>query len=695
VNQSAKPIHIEPVEFRADEPRRPPTFRRFWKSLCVVLGLVVVILIVFAVWYVFTARKITIRIEPVPDTIQINGNWPRLKVGESVLLTPGPYTLTASKDGYHKLSLAFDVKEEPANFDLAMEELPGRLSIHVHQVDGIETAITDAEVVVDDQSVGKAPVRDFLLPAGQHGIEVRAHRYLPYQTNILLAGMNHSEELRVGLIPAWAEVYIDTAPGGATVVVNGKKKGQAPVQLELLQGRHEVLLQSENYKAYTTQLIVRAHTSIRLDAVQLEHVDAFVRLESEPSEVLVTVDGTFKGNTPLKLAVRPFETHAISFSKTGYMRAAREVNLRPGETKSLMLKLEAVNAVVNIHVEPAGTELVLDGQSLGPTPEQLELTTAPHEVEIRKDGFRPYRTTITPKVGFAQDLIVSLEPARTVHVATEAPGIVTNATGYEFKKIHPGTMTMGSSRREQGRRSNETLRQIKITRPFYMGLREVTNKEYRAFRGSHNSGVIKQASLNGDVQPVVNIRWEDAALFCNWLSEKEGLPIVYERSEEQLVAKDPIPKGYRLPTEAEWVSCARTTGSEILLKFPWGNGYPPKEKTGNYADSSADEILANHLAVYHDGFEVSSSPGSFSPNHHGLFDMGGNVAEWCHDIYTIYSREPGMVFEDPTGPSEGRHHVIRGSSWKRSSIGALRLSQRSYGNEGRNDVGFRVCRYAD
>jgi formylglycine-generating enzyme required for sulfatase activity len=73
--------------------------------------------------------------------------------------------------------------------------------------------------------------------------------------------------------------------------------------------------------------------------------------------------------------------------------------------------------------------------------------------------------------------------------------------------------------------------------------------------------------------------------------------------------------------------------------------------------------------------------------------MGGNVAEWCHDYYSIYSYAPAKTYVDPTGPQDGKHRVIRGSSWKNGSISTLRLAYRSYGADKREDVGFRVCRY--
>jgi formylglycine-generating enzyme required for sulfatase activity len=76
-----------------------------------------------------------------------------------------------------------------------------------------------------------------------------------------------------------------------------------------------------------------------------------------------------------------------------------------------------------------------------------------------------------------------------------------------------------------------------------------------------------------------------------------------------------------------------------------------------------------------------------------LFDLGGNVVEWCHDYYSIFPYAADTLYADPTGPKTGKHHVVRGSSWKHSGITQLRCAFRDYSNDKRPDLGFRICRY--
>ena len=185
-------------------------------------------------------------------------------------------------------------------------------------------------------------------------------------------------------------------------------------------------------------------------------------------------------------------------------------------------------------------------------------------------------------------------------------------------------------------------------------------------------------------------------MFCNWLSTRESLPSAYTKKGDEIVAANPLGIGYRLPTEAEWEYCARLTNDETLLRFPWGHRFPPpSSQAGNYADSSAKGLLSSYIESYNDGYPGTAPTAKFKANDLGLYDMGGNVAEWCHDYYSIYTYNESKKYLDPLGPDQGKHHVVRGSSWKKDSISTLRLSYRDYSNSKNVDLGFRICRYLE
>jgi formylglycine-generating enzyme required for sulfatase activity len=214
-----------------------------------------------------------------------------------------------------------------------------------------------------------------------------------------------------------------------------------------------------------------------------------------------------------------------------------------------------------------GCRTLVDGGAGGKVPGELRLSAARTCIEIRRDGLEPFRTRILPRPGFPQEVQAALKRRE----AAPAAGLIRAKNGYELKLIAPGSFSMGSSRREQGRRSNETLRPVRLTRAFYMGTREVTNREFREFAATHTSGAFKNQDLNRDDLPAVMVAWEQAALFCNWLSVRESLSPVYIQKDGRVAAAD-LGKRHRLPTEAEWsFAPASNTGRSM--------GRPPVEET--------------------------------------------------------------------------------------------------------------------
>ena len=114
---------------------------------------------------------------------------------------------------------------------------------------------------------------------------------------------------------------------------------------------------------------------------------------------------------------------------------------------------------------------------------------------------------------------------------------------------------------------------------------------------------------------------------------------------------------------------------------------------GNFADRTAQPLVAQVLADYDDGHAATAPVGSFAANPLGFHDMGGNVAEWTHDLYTVQPPATAVAV-DPAAGGAGAVHVIRGSSWQHSGVTELRSAYRDYGDGKRNDLGFRIARYA-
>ena len=684
---------IEPVPFHPGHYRHQPTFSsRLKKLLWITIGFILVFL-AYSVWFVFTARQVVIRIDPKPERMVIKGGLLTPRFGNHHLLRPGNYILKAFKQGYQRMEQPFNVSDEKSQkLTLVMEKLPGRLTLTVHGDEQPSLAIQGARVFLDGEEVGVTPLSPVDVKAGPRQLVIKADGYQDLETQFVIEGMGVLQSFDFLLVPGWAEVKIDSRPDGR-VLVDGTPMGETPLSLKLPAGTHELTIRAEGYKTWQSRLEVQAGKPQVLDGIQLQPADGTLVVETKPSGANVTVGEAFAGQTPITIALQPDTSHLVQVSKAGYEKVERLVTVPSSAIEMLNLKLVPREGVLHLTVVPDGAELFLDGKLVGTVPQRLSLIATAHQLKITKDGYEPYQIDITPRPGFPQELNVILK--KKVSAGETTTGAIEASNGYPLVFIRPASFTMGSSRREQGRRSNETLRKVVLNRPFYMGAREVTNREFRQYMTSHNSGFFRGNSLNREEQPVVQISWEEAALFCNWLSEKEKRPAVYIKRGGKLLPLEPLPTGYRLPTEAEWEYCARFAQNQASLIYPWGDTFPPTSKTLNIADASAKDLLPAYLETYHDGYPVAAPPASFKADALGLYDLGGNVAEWCNDYYSIYSYSPAAIYHDPSGPQDGNHHVVRGSSWKDASISVLRTSYRDYSNDKRMDLGFRICRYAD
>jgi formylglycine-generating enzyme required for sulfatase activity len=370
------------------------------------------------------------------------------------------------------------------------------------------------------------------------------------------------------------------------------------------------------------------------------------------------------------------------------------VSVESRAERRLSIELTPVLGEVRVQGEPADAQLFVDGASRGAANQTLSLSAAPHVIEVRKAGLETFRATITPREGQPQVVEYVLRTAGEARVAG-LPAQRGTALGQELVLVKGGRFTMGSPRREPGRRSNETERVVEFKRPFYLAKYQVTNREFREFRADHQSGIFKDESLDLDRKPVVRVSWQDAAAFCNWLSERDQLPPAYVRRGNRFELADPVTTGYRLPTEAEWEFAARFDGRTATRKYPWGDSLPVPARSGNWGDASAIYLTPVTISGYEDGARVTANVGSYPANPLGIHDLGGNVQEWTTDRYSIYVVGPDHVSTDPVGPRAGESYVIRGAGWLTGKVADLRNAARDSGSSGRPDLGFRIARYAE
>jgi formylglycine-generating enzyme required for sulfatase activity len=366
--------------------------------------------------------------------------------------------------------------------------------------------------------------------------------------------------------------------------------------------------------------------------------------------------------------------------KEGTDTSPRRRRLRPLLVGALCLLILSV---------PVAAWLAINGW-----PAEVESSTEPEptppvavakEAPIVKPPDRP-----GPPVPPAQVRPAPPPPAPPVRPAPPPLKDFVNSIGMKLVRIAPGKFFMGSARAEQMQvlqlsREDETkddeamLRgeqqhEVQITRPFFLGIHEVTQAQYEKVVGSNPSHFSPTGDgkdkIMGDTGklPVEMVSWYDAVRFCEKLSE---------RKEEKAAGRV-----YRLPTEAEWEYACRA-GTRTIFH------------TGDTLSS----LQANFVGTYPFGaaekgpdLEQTSPVGSYKPNAFGLYDMHGNVQEWCADLFGAKFYQTAQARRDPKGPASGMNRVVRGGSWYAFPKFCRSAYRNHYAPDSRfNDFGFRVA----
>jgi formylglycine-generating enzyme required for sulfatase activity len=365
---------------------------------------------------------------------------------------------------------------------------------------------------------------------------------------------------------------------------------------------------------------------------------------------------------------------------------------------SIPAKASKSHLFVEIEPKDAGVRIL----NIKPKFQQgMNLDPGRYHVEVSAEGYEPDRRWVTLSAGEDENISVRLDPVKT---ATPAPapvspqpkGAFTNRLGMKFVYIKPGSFMMGSSLspsevaaqygwKEEYYKDEHPQHRVTLTKGFYMQSMEVTVGQWREF--ARGSGYKSEAETGGgvyvwtgekfekkagvfwdnpgfsqtDANPVTCVSWNDAQAFAKWLSREDG-------------------GDYRLPTEAEWEYAARAG-----TRTPFYTGDCLSTGKANYRGNYPGKACSK--GTYR---QKTTAVGTFSPNPWGLYNMHGNVNEWCQDWFKNYSS--GSV-TDPTGPSSGAGRVFRGGSWY-DFAWLCRSAYRSSDEPGYRDsrLGFRLAR---
>ena len=547
-----------------------------------------------------------------------------------------------------------------------------------------------ASVYVDGDLIGQTPLQDYEIDTGsqrEKQVEVRLELsgYKSHVAKLTLRGGQQTPlDVRLEqLIPRTGTLTVTSTPSGASVYIDGDLIGQTPLHdYEIDTGSQrekqvEIRLELSGYKNRVAQLTLRGgqHTPLDVRLEQFIPQTGTLTVTSTPNGADIYVNNVWIGNTPLtNYEVDTGAQHekqvTVGLVLSGYKNHVSLLTLKGGQHTPLDVRLEKFiprTGTLMVTSTPSGASVYIDGDLIGQTPlHDYEIDTGSQrekqiEVRLELSGYKNRVAQLTLRGGQQTPLEVRLE---------KIPAPLDSAAPEDMVLIPEGKFQMGSS--ALGERPVHTV----YVDAFYMDAHEVTNAQYKEFvdanprwgkylipRKYHDGNYLKYWNMNGypigkGNHPVTYVSWYGAMAYAQWA-------------------------GKRLPTEAEWEKAAR--GDLVGRKYPWGDVID-RDKA-NYDNNDTTPV------------------GSYQSNGYGLYDMTGNVWEWCLDEYRVDYYETSPLRNPVAGANSiarvannftnvnKNPRVLRGGSWASNPM-LLRASSRSRNGPSVTDIdlGFRCVR---
>jgi eukaryotic-like serine/threonine-protein kinase len=431
-----------------------------------------------------------------------------------------------------------------------------------------------------------------------------------------------------------ATAAISTEPPGAMVVLDDRMERSPATFRDLKPGRHQLRLMLPDYDPVELEVMVEPAQKWQPPAFRLARSKGSAQLSSIPAgaefELRRAGEPTRRGRSPALLGDLPTGVYEV-IARKGDWELKDQIEIKRGEVG--LKTFQFANGSVKIISAPAGATVSSGGEKLGQTPLLLD-DIKPGEVsyQLQLTGFKAAevkgRVQPNEQTFLAARLDKKLSPVRGE--------VWQNSLGMRFVPVGD----------------------------WHISAWETRLRDWAAFCVATNRRPVGTDFRQSENDPVVKVNWNDAMEFCQWLTEKERRENFLDETES-----------YRLPTDREWSEAAglpnesgktpEERDGRVRNQFPWGEQWPPPRGAGNYG----------MIEGRSDGFTATAPAGSFAPNSSGIYDLGGNVWEWCFDLY-----KPGS-----------RWGVLRGGSWSNSQRSELLTSYRNVIDRSERDViyGFR------
>ena len=653
--------------------------RSFWQKI-IATGSVAIIAIVALFVFIFWVKAVVVEVMPEVAAIDaervLDGlGW--VQQDKVYLLSPEA-DLKVSASGFIAETIRLERSTLARRIIIELKEAPALIKATATPAD------PDIQWRIDSEYIASGPELQVPIEPGTHTVEVVHPYYQPQQVSVdLMRG--DEQTLEFVLEPVQGSLDITSEPEGVSILLNDISAGQTPLSLNRPGGSYRLRIETPDFESIDDTIEITYAQPVADRNYRLIYKKALLTLTLEPPGGQLLINGKLTPTNTMPLDLEAMRETVIDYTKPGYSAKTIKRTFRPAQQQDISISLQAEFGEVIIDANPQ-SDIIIDNEAIGKTPQTLMLRALPHTVRLSRPGYRTIQKVIRPS---SRNPIRINETLRTDRQATlaESPTVAKNSIGLELILFRPdkaSTFELGAHRSEKGQRANEILRSVSLDKPFYISRSEISAKQYHTFN----------RQIPASELAVNNISWGEAALFCNDLSAQEGLPPFYITDNNIVRGYNPNGIGYRLPSEAEWEWLARYANRNASTLFIWGNQTTLPKNVGNLADESAKNNVTSYIPNYNDGYPKLAPVGSFNRDRAGLYDLVGNLSEWVHDVYSV--EMPSEPLRNPLGPTNNTSqsgHVVKGSSWRSGTLSELRSAYRRRAVGKSDSIGFRIARY--
>lgn len=575
---------------------------------------------------------VVFNVTPADALVELNGEMLFVADGMAQKLVRfGTYTYKVIAKDYHPAEgrITVDDVNQKKVVNVSLKPAFGWIDISGSSVDG-------AIVYIDDKMVGKAPLKSDKVASGVHNVKIVRQMYRNYESSVTVTD-GAVAELRPVLAADFETVTL-TTDADSEIWINEQQRGTGSWTGDLGTGSYIVECRKPNHRTTSETITVSPGMSVtKISLKSPQPIYGVLSIMSAPGNAEVWLDGENIGLTPIYLPQILIGSHTLKLTKSGCADWTGNVNVAEGQIAEINATLQS-GAPVTFTSNVASAQLYLDGVLLGPANGTYDVAFGSHTVVCKADGKKDLTKSIT---------IYQTDINRTVNCRFGAARetITVNGVSFDMIMVEGGTFTMGATSEQGNDADSDEKPTHKVTlSDYYIGETEVTQALWQAVMGNNPS------SYKGNSNPVESVSWNDCQEFIRKLNSLTG-------------------RTFRLPTEAEWEYAARGGNESKGYKYSGSNSID------NVAWYKSNSSFKTHAVK------------TKSPNELGIYDMAGNVYEWCQDYYGFYSSNAQT---NPRGPSSFSNRVLRGGSWSRGA-GSCRVSHRSDYSPGcSRDYGLRL-----